>query len=124
MGGWESRGGAWLGAILCGVGPRRLRCAGPAALQPAWVGSSALHAGVQSTYRPPPTLAAQIEAFFEYYPKRVGQVLFVDAPWVFGPAWEVIRPLMRKYAALVRFVSIKELEGEFFTPDTLPPGFK
>ena len=30
------------------------------------------------------------------------QVLLVDAPWVFGPAWEVIRPLMRKYAALVR----------------------
>ena len=30
------------------------------------------------------------------------QVLLVEAPWVFGPAWEVIRPLMRKYAALVR----------------------
>lgn len=44
----------------------------------------------------------QIEAFFEYYPRRVGQVLLVEAPWVFGPAWEVIRPLMRKYAALVR----------------------
>jgi hypothetical protein len=34
--------------------------------------------------------------------RRVGQVLMVDAPWVFGPAWEVIRPAMRKYAALVR----------------------
>lgn len=43
----------------------------------------------------------QVQAFFEFYPKRVGQVLFVEAPWVFGPAWEVIRPLMRKYAALV-----------------------
>ena len=43
----------------------------------------------------------QVQAFFELYPKRVGQVLMVEAPWVFGPAWEVIRPLMRKYAALV-----------------------
>ncbi len=43
----------------------------------------------------------QVEAFFEYYPRRVGQVLFVDAPWVFYPAWEVIKPLMRKYKALV-----------------------
>lgn len=42
-----------------------------------------------------------MEAFFEYYPRRVSQVLFVDAPWVFFPAWEVIKPLMRKYAALV-----------------------
>ncbi|KAG1673571.1 hypothetical protein FOA52_003871 [Chlamydomonas sp. UWO 241] len=68
--------------------------------------------------------AFMVEAFFEYYPKRVGQVLFVDAPWVFGPAWEVIRPLMRKYAALVRFVSIDELKREFFTPETLPLVFK
>jgi hypothetical protein len=49
-----------------------------------------------------PLYAVQVEAFFEFYPRRVGQVLFVDAPWVFYPAWEVIRPLMRKYAALVR----------------------
>lgn len=49
------------------------------------------------------TNAVQVEAFFEYYPRRVGQVLFVDAPWVFQPAWAVIKPLMRKYAALVSF---------------------
>lgn len=48
----------------------------------------------------------------------------VDAPWVFQPAWEVIRPLMRKYAALVRFVSTEELRKEFFTLDTLPQEFK
>lgn len=29
------------------------------------------------------------------------QVLFVEAPWVFQPAWAIIQPLMRKYAALV-----------------------
>lgn len=43
----------------------------------------------------------QVDAFFEYYPRRVGQVLMVEAPWVFTPAWEVIKPLLRKYKALV-----------------------
>lgn len=65
-----------------------------------------------------------IEAFFEYYPRRVSQVLFVDAPWVFQPAWQVVKPLMRKYAKLVRFVSVAELRSEFFTPTTVPPDFK
>jgi len=68
--------------------------------------------------------AFMVEAFFEYYPRRVAQVLLVDAPWVFQPAWAVIKPLMRKYAALVRFVSTEELRREFFTPGTLPPDFK
>lgn len=68
--------------------------------------------------------AFMVEAFFEYYPRRVGQVLFVEAPWVFFPAWEVIKPLMRKYAALVRFVTVEELRREFFTPQTTPPEFK
>jgi hypothetical protein len=61
-----------------------------------------------------------IDAFFEYYPKRVGQVLFVDAPWVFQPAWQVIKPLMRKYAALVQFVSSEQVASEFYTPETAP----
>ncbi|KXZ47547.1 hypothetical protein GPECTOR_34g706 [Gonium pectorale] len=68
--------------------------------------------------------AFMVEAFFEYYPRRVGQVLFVEAPWVFFPAWEVIKPLMRKYSALVRFLSVAELRQEFFTKDTLPDDFK
>ncbi|KAF5839314.1 CRAL-TRIO domain-containing protein [Dunaliella salina] len=64
-----------------------------------------------------------IDLFFEIHPKRVGQVLFVDAPWAFKPAWAIIQPLMRKYAALVRFVSVAELQNEYFTPDTVPPDF-
>ncbi|EFJ41850.1 hypothetical protein VOLCADRAFT_67793, partial [Volvox carteri f. nagariensis] len=68
--------------------------------------------------------AFMIEAFFEYYPRRVSQVLFVEAPWVFFPAWEVIKPLMRKYAALVRFLSVSELRSEFFTPEALPEDFR
>ncbi|KAJ9519999.1 hypothetical protein QJQ45_014725 [Haematococcus lacustris] len=50
----------------------------------------------------------QVEAFFEYYPRRVAQVLFVEAPWMFQPAWAAIQPLMRKYAALV---------GDILNPD-------
>lgn len=70
-----------------------------------------------------PARRRQVEAFFEYYPRRVGQVLLVEAPWVFGPAWELIKPLMRKYAALVRFVSVAELRNEYFTESTLPAEF-
>lgn len=68
--------------------------------------------------------AFMIEAFFEYYPRRVGQVLMVDAPWVFQPAWQVIRPLLRKYAALVAFVSRDEIRSKYFTPETAPPDFR
>lgn len=55
---------------------------------------------------------------------RFGQVLLVDAPWFFKGPWEVIKPLLRKYAALVRFVSRQELAEGFFKPDTLPAQFK
>ncbi|KAL6761132.1 CRAL-TRIO domain-containing protein [Haematococcus lacustris] len=65
-----------------------------------------------------------VEAFFEYYPRRVAQVLFVEAPWMFQPAWAAIQPLMRKYAALVRFVTKEELAREYFAPNTTPDDFK
>jgi hypothetical protein len=53
----------------------------------------------------------------------VGQVLFVDAPWVFQPAWQIIKPLMRKYAALVQFVSAEQVRTLYFTPQTTPEQF-
>jgi hypothetical protein len=56
--------------------------------------------------------ARQIEAFFEYYPRRVGQVLFVEAPWVFTPLWHAIKPMMRKYGALVSvFMRVEHARG-------------
>ena len=58
--------------------------------------------------------------FFSYYPRRLGQVLVVDAPWVFKPAWAAVRPSLRKYAQLVKFVSRKQVQQGFFTPSTLP----
>lgn len=61
--------------------------------------------------------------FFVYYPKRLGQVLMVDAPWVFQPPWQLIKPLLRKYAALVRFVSSETVRNEYFSPETVPKDF-
>jgi hypothetical protein len=37
--------------------------------------------------------ALQVDVFFVYYPKRLSQVLLVDAPWVFRPGWEMVRPV-------------------------------
>lgn len=65
----------------------------------------------------------QVDVFFLYYPKRLGQVLMLDAPWGFQPGWEVVKPWLKKYAALVRFVSREELRKEFFTPETCPEEF-
>lgn len=64
-----------------------------------------------------------IDIFFTYYPKRLGQVLFVDAPWIFKPGWEMMKPWLKKYAALVRFVSAEEVRREYFTNETVPGDF-
>lgn len=65
----------------------------------------------------------QVDVFFLYYPKRLGQVLLVDAPWGFEPGWQLVKPWLQKYAALVRFVSTKEVAEQYFTPDTVPSDF-
>lgn len=64
-----------------------------------------------------------IDIFFTYYPKRLSQVLFVDAPWIFKPGWEMMKPWLKKYAALVRFVSADEVRREYFTAETVPSDF-
>lgn len=51
-------------------------------------------------------------------------MLLVDAPWFFKGPWEVIKPLLRKYAALVRFVSRQELAKEVFEQGALPEQFQ
>lgn len=47
----------------------------------------------------------------------------VDAPWIFQPTYSVIKPMLGKYAALVRFVSSAQLASEYFTPETVPQDF-
>jgi len=65
-----------------------------------------------------------IDLFFVYNPKRVGQSLLVEAPWVFKPVWQFVKPLLRKYAALVRFVNVEDLRTEYFDDNTIPVEFK
>ncbi|XP_042501677.1 motile sperm domain-containing protein 2 isoform X2 [Macadamia integrifolia] len=41
------------------------------------------------------------DVFYYYYPKRLGEVLFVDAPFVFQPLWQLVKPLLKSYASLM-----------------------
>ena len=66
----------------------------------------------------------QVDVFFLYYPKRLGQVLMVDAPWGFNAGWSVVKPWLKKYAALVSFVSREELRRQYFMPETCPEEFE
>ncbi|KAL5064616.1 hypothetical protein RYX36_026353 [Vicia faba] len=64
------------------------------------------------------------DVFYCYYPKRLSQVLFVDAPFVFKPIWQLTKPLLKSYASLVRFCSAETVRKEYFTDETLPPNFR
>ncbi|XP_004236232.1 uncharacterized protein [Solanum lycopersicum] len=64
------------------------------------------------------------DVFYYYYPRRVSQVLFVDAPFVFKPLWQLVKPMLKQYASLVRFCSAKEVREEYFTEETLPASFR
>jgi len=56
-----------------------------------------------------------VDVFFVYYPRRLSELLLVDAPPLFRPTWLVIKPLLGKYAKLVRFSSSTEVP-EYFDP--------
>ncbi|RZC72048.1 hypothetical protein C5167_035225 [Papaver somniferum] len=64
------------------------------------------------------------DVFYYYYPKRLGQVLFVDTPFLFFPLWQLIKPLLRSYASLVRFCSADTVRKEYFTETTVPTNFR
>ncbi|CAD6338047.1 unnamed protein product [Miscanthus lutarioriparius] len=55
---------------------------------------------------------------------RLGQVLFVDAPFVFQPMWQVVKPLLKSYASLVRFCDAETVRKEYFVEETVPPDFR
>jgi CRAL/TRIO domain len=61
-----------------------------------------------------------IQCFFFYYPKRAGEVLMVDVPWAFMPPYNMMKPLLGKYAQLIKFVSQGEAV-EYFRPGEAPP---
>ncbi|KAG9449813.1 hypothetical protein H6P81_009778 [Aristolochia fimbriata] len=69
-------------------------------------------------------LMFMIDVFYTYYPRRLGQVLFVDAPFVFQPIWLLVKPLLKSYASLVRFCSADTVRKEYFTQETVPDAFR
>ncbi|XP_010550684.1 PREDICTED: CRAL-TRIO domain-containing protein C3H8.02 [Tarenaya hassleriana] len=64
------------------------------------------------------------DVFYCYYPSRLDEVLFVDAPFVFKPIWQFVKPLVKRYASLVKFCSSETVRKEYFTDETLPTSFK
>ncbi|CAA0826679.1 Sec14p-like phosphatidylinositol transfer family protein [Striga hermonthica] len=69
-------------------------------------------------------LLCKFDAFYCYYPRRLGQVLFVDAPFIFKPIWGLVKPLVKSYASLVRFCTAKDVKEEYFTVNTVPASFR
>eukprot|EP01023_Acetabularia_acetabulum_P008056 TRINITY_DN13501_c0_g1_i5.p1 TRINITY_DN13501_c0_g1~~TRINITY_DN13501_c0_g1_i5.p1 ORF type:complete len:273 (-),score=42.62 TRINITY_DN13501_c0_g1_i5:150-968(-) len=61
-----------------------------------------------------------VDLLFVYYPKRVGRVIVVDAPWVFKPVWQLIKPMLRKYSELVEFGSLTDVWKRFDSMDQVP----
>ncbi|KAM7479881.1 hypothetical protein LguiA_028094 [Lonicera macranthoides] len=64
------------------------------------------------------------DVLYYYYPRRLGEVLFVDAPFVFEPLWQLIKPLLKSYASLARFCSVETVRKEYFTEATIPDKFR
>ncbi|KDP31064.1 hypothetical protein JCGZ_11440 [Jatropha curcas] len=64
------------------------------------------------------------DVFYYYYPSRLGEVLFVDAPFVFKPFWQLAKPLLKSYASLVRFCSVDAVRKGYFTEETIPANFR
>ncbi|CAM8933812.1 hypothetical protein QQ045_015054 [Rhodiola kirilowii] len=64
------------------------------------------------------------DIFYYYYPKRLSQVLFVEAPFIFKQLWKITKPLLGSHASLVRFCSVQTVREEYFTDDTVPTIFK
>ncbi|VVB17828.1 unnamed protein product [Arabis nemorensis] len=64
------------------------------------------------------------DVFYYYYPSRLDEVLFVDAPFIFQPIWQFTKPVVKSYASLVKFCSVETVRKEYFTEETLPSNFR
>mmetsp|Transcript_63976 Transcript_63976/g.202423 ORF Transcript_63976/g.202423 Transcript_63976/m.202423 type:complete len:237 (-) Transcript_63976:149-859(-) len=65
-----------------------------------------------------------VNVFFDLYPKRLSECIFLDSPLMFKPGWAIIKPWLGSYSRLVRFVKSKDVCSEYFTPDTCPDHMK
>ncbi|CAH8392935.1 unnamed protein product [Eruca vesicaria subsp. sativa] len=63
------------------------------------------------------------DVFYYYYPSRLDEVLFVDAPFIFQPIWQITKPVVKSYASLVKFCSVETVRKEYFTEETIPSNF-
>uniref|UniRef100_A0ABD3ACM1 CRAL-TRIO domain-containing protein n=1 Tax=Cinchona calisaya TaxID=153742 RepID=A0ABD3ACM1_9GENT len=64
------------------------------------------------------------DVFYYYYPRRLGEVLFVDAPFIFQPVWQLVKPMLKSYASLLRFCSAEVAREEYFTYETVPANLR
>ncbi|KAI4343727.1 hypothetical protein L6164_011042 [Bauhinia variegata] len=64
------------------------------------------------------------DVFYYYYPKRLAEVLFVEAPFVFKPIWQLVKPMLKSYASLTKFCSADSVRKEYFTDETVPISFR
>lgn len=65
-----------------------------------------------------------VDILYNYYPKRVGKVLFVGAPDLFGSFWDSLRPLIGRHADLAEFVTAREVREHYFAPGCAPVEFQ
>mmetsp|Transcript_5668 Transcript_5668/g.9976 ORF Transcript_5668/g.9976 Transcript_5668/m.9976 type:complete len:313 (-) Transcript_5668:793-1731(-) len=63
-----------------------------------------------------------MDCFFKFYPKRMNELLLVDAPFLFRPTWAFVKPLLGKYSKMVKFVKASEVK-EYFEKDQIPAEF-
>ena len=91
-----------------GRSPRTADEPGPASRAPQVLGVFDMD-GFTAANVDPGFVRFVVDLFFVYYPKRIGQVVFVNAPWLFRPVWAGIAPGLGKYARLVSFVDEGEL---------------
>eukprot|EP00238_Polyblepharides_amylifera_P012453 CAMPEP_0196583192 /NCGR_PEP_ID=MMETSP1081-20130531/42482_1 /TAXON_ID=36882 /ORGANISM="Pyramimonas amylifera, Strain CCMP720" /LENGTH=201 /DNA_ID=CAMNT_0041904003 /DNA_START=310 /DNA_END=915 /DNA_ORIENTATION=- len=63
-----------------------------------------------------PFLQFFTKVMFQYFPKRISQVLLVEPPFVFAPLWQAVKPLLGKYSSLVKNIQARELDN-YLGPD-------
>ena len=68
------------------------------------------------------SLTFLFDVFYYYYPRRLNEVLFIDAPFIFQPIWQLAKPMLKSYA--LRFCSAEVARDEYFTDETVPANLK
>ncbi|CAJ1437247.1 unnamed protein product [Effrenium voratum] len=62
-----------------------------------------------------------VDVIHNYYPRRFGKVLLVDAPDLFESFWRSVCPMLHHYQDLAEFTTASEVCRRFFAPGQAPP---